>query len=128
MSLKAMKKYIITSVTSLDTVNLRVPHLICFDIDSPGDIQEYYLQDFVNDHVTVCVTSNPEIYAVRNNFESQISVSGKLEFSQETESYRVLINDSTYSYFEPENVICIGSWGLDKTFENGDKLVIRIKL
>ena len=128
MSLDKMKKHIITSAASLDTIDLRVPHLVCFDPDGPGDIPEYYLQDFVDDYVTVCVTSNPEIYAVRNNFEAQISVSGKLEFNQETESYRVLINNSTYTYFEPGDVICIGSWGLNKVFGNGDKLVIRIKL
>lgn len=128
MSLDKMKKHIITSTESLELIDLRVPHLICFDPESAGDIPEYYLQDFVNDYVTVCVTSNPEIYAIRNNFEPQISVSGKLEFNHETESYRVLVNNSTYTYFEPGDVICIASWGLNQVFGNGDKLVIRIKL
>tara|TARA_R100001510_G_scaffold46446_1_gene43397 strand:+ start:229 stop:543 length:315 start_codon:yes stop_codon:yes gene_type:complete len=62
---------------------------------------------------TVCVSyttvkSDDGRFGVREHFEPQISVEAELEGSAETGRFRVLINDSTYSYFYDDSVWSMG--------------------
>tara|TARA_Y100000817_G_scaffold257186_1_gene210680 strand:+ start:1021 stop:1344 length:324 start_codon:yes stop_codon:yes gene_type:complete len=64
---------------------------------------------------TVCVSWTKVIHAnkkfalgSRKHFEPQISVQGTLEGNEETGRYRVLLNDSTYSYFYNDSVWSMG--------------------
>ena len=62
---------------------------------------------------TVCVSyttvkSDNGTFGVREHFEPQISVEAELEGSTETGRFRVLINDSTYSYFYDDSVWSMG--------------------
>lgn len=62
---------------------------------------------------TVCVSyttvkSDNGTFGVREHFEPQISVEAELEGSTETGRFRVLINDSTYSYFYDNSVWSMG--------------------
>lgn len=64
------------------------------------------LSDFIGK--IVCVSWVKDQDAMRNNFEPQISVQGKLEGNAETGKFRVLLNDDTYSYFYDDSVWMIG--------------------
>ena len=53
------------------------------------------------ENVTVSVSS---LAHVRDGFHSQMSVTGTLEQNPNDESYRVMVNDSTYTYFRLEDI------------------------
>lgn len=54
----------------------------------------------------VCVSWVSDRKALRNNYEPQISVQGKLEGSAKTGKFRVLVDDNTYSYFYDDTIWC----------------------
>ena len=62
---------------------------------------------------TVCVSyttvkSDDGRFGDRKHFEPQISVEAELEGCAETGRFRVLLNDSTYSYFYDDSVWSMG--------------------
>ena len=57
---------------------------------------------------TVCVSYVVDREALRNNFETQISVQSILEGCVGSTRFRVLVDDNTYSYFYTENVWLMG--------------------
>lgn len=62
---------------------------------------------------TVCVSyttvkSDDGGFGARDHFEPQISVEAELEGSAEAGRFRVLLNDSTYSYFYDDSVWSMG--------------------
>lgn len=79
--------------------------------------EKFYAAGILSDFIgkTVCVAWVKDQDAVRNNFEPQISVQGKLEGNSETGKFRVLLNDDTYSYFYDDSVRVIAY--------DGEKLV-----
>jgi len=77
---------------------------MAFPLD--GENAAGMLSDFIGK--TVCVAWVKDQDAMRNNFEPQISVQGKLEGNSETGKFRVLLNDDTYSYFYDDSVWMIG--------------------
>jgi len=63
---------------------------------------------------TVCVSWVTDPKQLRNNFDyTQISVQGKLEGSGDTGRYRVVVDDNSYTYFDPDSVWCL-SQNVDK--------------
>ena len=60
---------------------------------------------------TVCVCWATDREELRHSFEAKISVRGKLEGDKECSSFRVFINNDTYSYFYSYSVWCIGYAG-----------------
>ena len=81
------------------------------------------LIEFIGKQVTIWVGNS-----IKNSFDTQISVSGILEKKEGTSSYRVLKDNSTYSYFTREDIIELGSYGEGKTFRGGSVAVIKIKI
>mgnify|MGYP003147702802 CR=1 FL=1 len=63
---------------------------------SKGEVTATMIAEFIGRDV--CVSWVKDRDQLRN-FETQISVQGKLEGSGETGRFRVLLNDNTYSYF-----------------------------
>ena len=57
---------------------------------------------------TVCVSYVVDREALRNNFETQISVQSILEGCVGSTRFRVLVDDNTFSYFYTENVWLMG--------------------
>ena len=57
---------------------------------------------------TVCVSYVADREALRNNFETQISVQSILEGCVGSTRFRVLVDDNTFSYFYTENVWLMG--------------------
>lgn len=60
------------------------------------------LSEFIGKRV--CVSWVKDRDGLRKNFEPQISVEAELEGTPETGRYRVLVSDSTYSYFYNDTV------------------------
>ena len=60
---------------------------------------------------TVCVCWATDREKLCHSFEPKISVQGKLEGDTECSSFRVFINNDTYSYFYSDYVWCIGYAG-----------------
>ena len=69
---------------------------------SGGEVTAGMLAEFIGR--AVCVSWVKDQDQLRNNFEPQISVQGKLEGSADTGKFRVLLNDDTYSYFYDDSV------------------------
>lgn len=51
--------------------------------------------------ITVAITKTGK----RSGFETQMSVQGVLEKHTDRDEYRVMVSDSTYTYFRPEDVL-----------------------
>jgi len=54
---------------------------------------------------TVCVAWVRDPEQGRKNYNTQISVEAELEGNTDTEHYRVLINDQSYSYFFAKDIL-----------------------
>jgi hypothetical protein len=85
---------------------------VAFTFGNHGEITADMIAEFIGKTVCVAWVSNQE--QLRNNFEPQISVQGKLEGCADTGKFRVLLNDDTYSYFYSDNVWMIGYDGEKK--------------
>lgn len=80
------------------------------------------LEANVSKQVTVWVGKS-----VRNSFDTQLSIAGTLvQHSQDKDSFRVVVNEGTYVYFNTEDVIEFGAYG-DKKFKDGSECVIRLE-
>jgi hypothetical protein len=90
---------------------------------SGGEVTAGMLAEFIGR--AVCVSWVKDQDQLRNNFEPQISVQGKLEGSADTGKFRVLLNDDTYSYFYDDSVWMIGYDG-DKKVTDKQRPVIFI--
>tara|TARA_R110000782_G_scaffold182052_1_gene272267 strand:+ start:95 stop:364 length:270 start_codon:yes stop_codon:yes gene_type:complete len=80
-----------------------------------------FIKGMVGEQVTIWYGT------VRASFETQISIAGKLEKHPESDDYRIVINDGTYTYFKPTDIIMGGSY-TDKTFKDGSKAVFQIEI
>ena len=114
----------VTKSTEMAKLDLSGNHLVSF-MKCDGEMQTDYLQRYVGDKVTIyCIVRD----AVRSSFANQISISGVLEYYQPKDQFRVLIDDGTYSYFNGESIIEVGSYGVSQTFKNGSKAVVKLML
>lgn len=64
--------------------------------------------------------------AEKNIFATAISVIGKLEANETKEQFRVLLNNSTYSYFTCDDVLEVIEH--PKEFKDGNKAVIKLSI
>ena len=71
--------------------------------------------------VTLC-----EDNFTRNNFDSQLSVGGKLEKHPLDDAYRVVVNDDTYTYFKPEDVVGCMPKELDGVFPTQNTVFLQL--
>jgi len=81
------------------------PYAICLEDDGQEEITAKLIDQIGQ---TVCVAWVLDRQSLRNNFEPQISVQGKLEGSVKSGRYRVLVDDNNYSYFYKDNVWSVG--------------------
>jgi len=87
-----------------DTLELVEPFVLNAAQDGQAVIDEV-IGNLIGE--TICVsytTTRNEKIGERRNFEPQISVQAELEGSKKTGKYRVLIDDSTYSYFYADSI------------------------
>ena len=63
--------------------------------------------------------------SIRNSFQSQVSVCGLLEGSVKTGKFRVFLNEGTYSYFTPEDIVSVS---MKQKFQDGSLAVIEVEL
>lgn len=73
--------------------------------DSTGTFAKV-LEKLNGEQVCVAWVKDPE--KGRSNFDTQVSVEGKLEGHPLNQHYRVLLNDSSYTYFFAEDVYFVG--------------------
>tara|TARA_R100000963_G_C4631195_1_gene96265 strand:- start:728 stop:1078 length:351 start_codon:yes stop_codon:yes gene_type:complete len=78
------------------------------------------IAEFIGRDVCVSWVKDPDLLLakLRKNFETQISVQGKLEGGGEIGRFRVLLNDDTYSYFYDD---CVWMLGYDGEKQVTDK-------
>jgi len=91
---------------------LKTPYILSLDKHGQDAIDEQLgclIGETVCISYTTTVTGDDNIeIGARDNFDPQISVQAKLEGSEETGKYRVLIDDNTYSYFYNDSVWSMG--------------------
>jgi hypothetical protein len=84
----------------------------------------HFLQIAVGMEVIITYLKNPED-GRRDLSNTQISIKGELEYSEERDRYRILINNQTYCYFTSWDVISATFDGTDETTNNHPTLIIR---
>lgn len=62
----------------------------------------------------------------RTSFDSQLSVGGKLEKHPHRDAYRVVVNDDTYTYFVPGDVVGCMPKELDGVFPTQNTVFLQI--
>ena len=84
----------------------------------------HFLQIAVGMEVIITYLQNPEDgrWDLSN---TQISIKGELEYSEERDRYRILINNQTYCYFGSWDVISATFDGTDETTNNYPTITIR---
>lgn len=80
------------------------------------------IHEFVGEQVSAYMGDFPR----SEGFPTGTSVSGELEYNQQRDQFRVLVEKGTYSYFNPEDVVRIAS-GEEHLFQDGSQAMIHIE-
>ena len=72
----------------------------------------------------VIVTFLQDVNAGRNNFQTQMSIRGKLEYQENKDQYRVLNGDADYCYFKSWDVVSATFDGTEETSNDVPVLII----
>jgi hypothetical protein len=84
----------------------------------------HFLQIAVGMEVIITYLQNPED-GRRDLSNTQISIKGELEYSEDRDAYRILINNQTYCYFASWDVVSATFDGTDETTNNYPTITIR---
>lgn len=101
-----------------------------FDFEIRAKSGSIHIQDEAgtNERLALLIGEKVTVWtglSIRNSFESQISVCGYLEKHPESNDYRIVLSDGTYTYFQPINVYMIS---VKKAgFQDGSKAVVELK-